>query len=281
MEVEEKGRESSLPRKPSPDPKGSMWNLIAFYLRFLRTERGETLRLMADMMGVAESTTSRIETGEQKLTERQADEIDKAWKTGGLLGLMVYYARRASDPDWFKTYTDQEQTAAVIRIFGNEIVPGLLQTEAYARALLGVGQALDAQKAVEHRMARQGILTRSTPPQLWVTVSENVLDWPVGGPQVMREQLARLVELADLPTVWLRIVRRSAGAYPGLDGPFMVLSGPDGDSDAFVEAPRAGRLVTDGDEVRWFMERFDRIGSKAESVDSSRELLKQAMERYT
>lgn len=257
-----------------------MWHLVAYYLRFLRTERGETLRQMADTMGVAESTTSRIETGEQKLTERHAEEIDKAWKTGGLLGLMIYYARRASDPDWFKTYTEQEQAAAVIRMFANEFVPGLLQTEAYARALLWAGQDPDPQKSLEHRMARQGILARATPPQLWVTISENVLDWPVGGPEVMRQQLARLVELADLPNVWLRIVRRTAGAYPGLDGPFHIMSAPDGDADAFVQAPRAGRLVTDSDEVRWFMDRFERIGSKAESVDASRELLKQAMEMY-
>ncbi|MFI0485325.1 helix-turn-helix domain-containing protein [Actinomadura sp. 9N215] len=257
-----------------------MWNLIAYYLRFLRTERGETLRLMADTMGVAESTTSRIETGEQKLTERQAEEIDKAWKTGGLLGLMVYYARRASDPDWFRTYTDQEVAAAVIRMFANSTVPGLLQTEAYARALLMSGQEPDPQKSLERRMARQGILARTTPPRLWVTISENVLDWPVGGPEVMREQLARLVEVAELPNVWLRVVRRAAGAYPGLDGPFLIMSGPDGDADVFVDAARAGRLVTDSEEVRWFMERFELIGSRAESVDSSIELLKQAMERY-
>lgn len=96
----------------------------------------------------------------------------------------------------------------------------------------------------------------------------------------MGEQLPRLVELAELPNVWLRIVRRTAGAYPGLDGPFHIMSAPDGDADAFVQAPRAGRLVTDSDEVRWFMDRFERIGSKAESVDASRELLKQAMEMY-
>ncbi|MGH2811881.1 MAG: Scr1 family TA system antitoxin-like transcriptional regulator, partial [Actinomycetota bacterium] len=165
-----------MSRRPSPNPKGSMWNLIAYYLRFLRTERGETLRRMADTMGVAESTTSRIETGEQKLTDRQAEEIDKAWKTGGLLGLMVYYARRASDPDWFKTFTDQELAAVVIRIFVCQYVPGLLQTEAYARAMLESGQEADPQKALERRMARQVILTRLTPPQLWVTISENVLD---------------------------------------------------------------------------------------------------------
>jgi hypothetical protein len=110
-----------------------------------------------------------------------------------------------------------------------------------------------------------------------VLLSESVLDWPVGGTEVMRSQLARLLELSELPHVTLRVVPRSAGAYEGLDGPFKVITVEEGEI-AFVEAPNGGRLVMDAAEVRGLRLRFDRIGAIALPIDSSRSLVKQIME---
>jgi hypothetical protein len=126
-------------------------------------------------------------------------------------------------------------------------------------------------------MARQELLSKPNPPDLWVLLSESVLDWPVGGTEVMRAQLARLLEFSELPHVTLRVVPKSAGAYEGLDGPFKVITVEEGEL-AFVDAPNGGRLVMDAAEVRGLRLRFDRIGAVAQPVDSSRSLIKQVME---
>jgi hypothetical protein len=127
-------------------------------------------------------------------------------------------------------------------------------------------------------MARQEILRRPVPPDVWITLAESVLDWPVGGRPVLIEQLARLMEISEHPNIVLRIVPKSAGAYDGLDGPFMVLSGKNGDT-TYVDAPNGGRLVVDSSEVQSFIDRFDRIGAHALPVDSSRSLIKEVMEK--
>lgn len=108
-------------------------------------------------------------------------------------------------------------------------------------------------------------------------LAQTVLEWPVGGPEVFKAQLARLLEVSELPHVSIRIVPSTAGAYEGLDGPFMILTGKE-DEVAFVEAPNAGRFVADDVEVKDFVTRFDRIGMLALPVGPSRELIKQIME---
>lgn len=264
-------------KKPA-DPRSSMWHLTGFYLRFLRTSQGITGADLAKIMGCAPSTVSRIEAGEQHLTEKHAASIDKRWKTGGLFALLLYYARRASDPDWFRSLTEHEQRATELRIFGPLHVPGLVQTEPYARSLMESGRNPDLENALARRMARQDLVTRVRPPDIWITMAEGVLDWPVGGAGVMREQLARLIELSKLPHIVLRVVPRTGGAYEGLDGPFQVLNTPDGNV-AFVEAAVEGRLVIDANDVNDFRNRFERIGAKALPQDLSRQLIEKAMDQ--
>ncbi|GAA3932977.1 helix-turn-helix transcriptional regulator [Actinomadura viridis] len=269
-----------MSRKDAADPRSSMWGLIGFYLRFLRTSKGLTGPDAAKIAGCAPSTISRIETGEQRMSDKHAERLDKAWKTGGLFGLLIYYARRASDPDWFESFLAQEQEANRIRMFAGQHVPGLLQTPDYARALLDAGRAKDKEASHKRRMARQKVLDRANPPELWVLLAQNVLEWPVGGRDVHRGQLALLLKLSELPHVSIRIVPTTAGANEGLDGPFMILTGGN-DELAFVEAPNAGRLVSEVDEVRDFLTRFDRIGMLALPIGASRELIKKIMEQMT
>ena len=124
----------------------------------------------------------------------------------------MVHALREPDGQWSKEHRDIEATASTIRISEAVVIPGLLQTPEYTHALALAGGATEeaAQAAVEERMSRQTILTRKNPPLLWVIIAETVLEWPVGGPEVMREQLAHLLELADKPNVGIRVVPRSA-----------------------------------------------------------------------
>ncbi|GAA2640628.1 DUF5753 domain-containing protein [Actinomadura fulvescens] len=267
-----------MAEKAAADSRASMWDLMGSHLRFLRKTRGLTGVDAAAVAACAPSTISRIETGEQHLTEKQAAKIDKAWNTGGILTWLIYYARRASDPDWFRSVTAHEEQADELRIFAALHVPGLVQNEDYARALLESGRDPDVQRSLADRMSRQKILTRRNPPDLWITLSENVLDWPVGDAGVMRRQLERLLELSWLRNVVFRVLPRSSGASEALDGPFRVVTTPDGPV-AFCEAAKEGRLVSEAADVNEFRNRFERICAKALSESQSRDMVCEKMER--
>jgi hypothetical protein len=126
-------------------------------------------------------------------------------------------------------------------------------------------------------MKRQEALSSTPPPQVWIMLDQGVIDQPVGSPKIMYEQLARLLELARLPNISVRVVPRNIGGHPGRDGSFKIMT-VDGADVAYTEACGGGRLVVDGTEVRSFRVRFDRIGDRALSVDASIGLIQQVME---
>jgi transcriptional regulator with XRE-family HTH domain len=253
---------------------------MAYYLRFQRMQHGMSGHALARLLNCARSSISRLENCEAKLTDAQAATLDREWNTGGTFTIMLWYARLGHDPNWFKNFTDSEGRASVLKIYSGQLIPALLQTPAYARALLVEGREPGIDALVEARMARQKILTNDSPADLWVVLAETALPCLVGGKAVMREQLARLIELSHLPNVMLRIVPNTAGANPGLDGPFKVIKVKEGQV-GYVEAPTGGRLVADTSEVDGLIDRFDRIGAVALPVDSSRSLIKHLMETMT
>jgi hypothetical protein len=172
---------------------------------------------------------------------------------------------------------DIESESSVIKVYEAQVVPGLLQLPEYARALIAESGVSNVEELVDERMSRQAILTREPPPVLLVLLTENVIDWPVGGPGLMRKQLAYLLEASERPNIGIRIVPRSAGAHFGMNGSFKIMTGASGDV-AFTEATGGGRLVPSASEVRDYVLRYDRIGQKALPEDQSRDLIKQIME---
>jgi hypothetical protein len=199
------------------------------------------------------------------------------WSLNGRFERMVRYAKRGHDPDWFGSYTEHEQQAMTIKAFGLALVPGLLQTAEYARALFIAGRISDIEQAITLRMSRQSVLTRDDPPELWVLLAEYVIETPIGGPEVMRGQLERLLNACDSPHVILRVVPKTAGAHVGLDGAFNLVYTPKYKA-AYLEAVGGGRLSDDKHEVERFALRFDRIGADALPQDVSRQRIVQAME---
>jgi transcriptional regulator with XRE-family HTH domain len=263
--------------KPSPDPKSSMWAWLAHDLRLYRTQRGLSGDAVAKLINCARSSISRLENGEAKLDEGQAAALDERWRTGGHFGTMLWYARLGHDPNWFKQHMDIESEASVIKVYEAQVVPGVLQIPEYAHALIAESGISNVDELVDERLSRQAILTREPPPVLLVLLTENVLDWPVGGPGLMRKQLAYLLEVSERPNIGIRVVPRSAGAHFGMNGSFKIMTGASGDI-AFTEATGGGRLVPSAPEVRDYVLRYDRIGQKALPEDQSRELIKQVME---
>lgn len=268
-----------MSHRPSPDPKSSMWALIAYYLRFCRLQRKLTGELLGEIIGCSKSTVSRLETGALQLTPEQAATLDRAWDTGGIFSFLVWYATLGHDPDWFRQYVDLECRASVIKTWQVDLVPGLLQTPDYARAGLATGNLQDAEAALEKRLARQSILDRPDPPMLWFLLSQTLLELPCGGPKVMRDQLAHIIDLSSRPNIGVRVVPKSVGHHPGLDGAFMLmtLTAPHMEV-AYVEAPGGGRLASSMAEVAAYALRYDQIGQHALPEGLSRDLIKQIME---
>ncbi|TDB84053.1 XRE family transcriptional regulator [Actinomadura sp. KC216] len=260
-----------------PDPQSSMWAWMAYQLRFQRIERSLTGDAVAKILNCSRSTISRLESGEAQLTDKQAAKLDKVWRTGGFFTFALWYARLAPSPQWLSSYTEFEARASLIHMFSGQLIPVLLQTPEYAHALLLAGRNKDVEGDLAKRLARQKLLTRPDPPELWVLLTENILTWPVGGVETMLAQLTHLRELAEQPNIIMRIVPRTSGASEALDGSFKVITVREGEI-GFIEAPTGGRLVMDADGARALRMRFDRIAAKAAPVDSTAELIKQAME---
>lgn len=265
----------------SIDPRSSIWDFLAYMLRFYREKHGLSLAQTAAILNISRQAVSHWEAGRNKPDIEHCRKLDQAWATGGVLELLHFYARTAHDPDWFGEYVRHEREATVVKVWGLSIVPGLFQTPGYARAMISTGLIDDteAEEALTKRLARQEIFTRQKQPLVWLLLNWTAIEQPMGGLDVMREQLARLLELSERPNVALRVVPKSVGAHIGLDGPFMTLTVGDRDI-GFAEAPIGGRLVLDPSEVRNLWIRYDRIGADALSRDETRTLIRQAMEGF-
>jgi transcriptional regulator with XRE-family HTH domain len=265
------------------DPDTSFKHWIASDLRFFREREELSLSQMGRIMGANRHTVSNIEHARDgwNMNEDHAKRLDVFLRLNDHFQRLVRYARTAHDPDWFVEYAMHEAKALAVRTYRLALMPGLLQTPEYARALLTEsGLVSDIDAAVDSRMERQEILTRQKPPLLWVLLDENVLHRPVGGTQVMRDQLTRLWETAESPHTTIRVVRQSSGFYLGLDGSFNSLTMAN-EELVFVEAPGGGRLIKDPTETREFGVRWDRIGASALPWDASRDLITEAMERFS
>lgn len=267
----------AMTAKPSPDPHSSMWAWMAYMLRFHRNARGLSGEAVGRILNCSKATVSRLESGTTRLDDKQAAALDKAWSTGGLFTIMLFYARLGHDPDWFKQHVDVEVRSSVIKVFEAQVVHGLLQTPDYARALYAAGGHANVDELVEERMARQAILSRTPPPVLWLLLTENALSWQIGGREVLREQLTRLLEASESPNIGIRIVPRDADAHDGINGSFKIMSGDFGDI-AYTEAQGGGRLVSSAEEVRSFQLSYDRIGHIALPAGPSRDLIKRILE---
>ena len=214
--------------------------LLGAQLRRLREAAGISAEDAGYEIRASRSKVSRMETGRVGLKLRDvedlltlygvADERERARVTGlASRSRQPEWWTRYADvlPGWFETYLGLESAAAVIRSFEAQFVPGLFQTEDYARAVTRLGHKTAPAKEIERRVGlrvkRQELLTRPQPPRIWAVMDEAVLRRPIGGTAVMRAQLRRLVEAARLPGVRLQVVPFARGGHAGASGSFSIL----------------------------------------------------------
>jgi hypothetical protein len=174
-----------------------------------------------------------------------------------------------------------EAKAAYISTYQAQLVYGLLQTEGYARAVLGVRSQENVDARVAARMERQRILDRETPPLMWVVLSEAVLHQEIGGREVMRDQLAHLSELRGREWVKVQILPFEAGAHAGLPGTFTLMRFDDDPDLVYTEDFVQGHMTANPTAVREGSLRYDHLQAAALSVDDSAALIARVMEeRY-
>lgn len=191
-------------------------------------------------------------------------------------------------PDWFSLYVSLEGAARLIRSYEPHFVPGLLQTEAYARGVMEAGtiaqQGSDTiERHVSLRMARQQLLEKPDPPHLWVIMDETVLCRPVGqGGDIMREQLDRLLEFAERDRVTLQIAEFAAGPHPGTYAPFSLFrfAEPELPDMAFTEYLTGALYLDSRAEVSAHLETLDHMTARAASAERTKKILRERRATY-
>lgn len=257
-------------------------------LNRLREQSGRSRAEVADLIGTTDTTIWRYETG---LSRPKPTDVAALLEVYGVTGPdrdeLLLMAREARKRGWwhrhrqtlkpgFETYLGLEAEAAVIRGYEAQAVPGLFQTEAYARAIIeataisGVPGEID--EKIQVRLARQELITRSIEPARFVALlDEAVLRRPVGGEEVMRGQFNRILELGKLPNVDLRVIPFAVGAHAGMDGQFYLLEFPDPeDLDlVYLEQSGSGLVLEDPEDIRRYTQMFGNLMAKALQPDDS------------
>ncbi|MDX2541214.1 helix-turn-helix domain-containing protein [Streptomyces sp. WI04-05B] len=184
-------------------------------------------------------------------------------------------------PGWFSMHVSLEGAASLIRQYEPHFVPGLLQTEEYALAVLqsgAIGQTRpeDIERHVALRMERQSLLTREGAPRLWVVMDETVLRRPVGGPEVMRAQIDRLLEATNLPNVTLQVAPFLSGPHPGTYGPFVLFrfAVPELPDMVYSEYLTGAIYLDSRTEVATHLEVMDRMAAQSATAHRTKEILR-------
>ncbi|MCX5394237.1 helix-turn-helix transcriptional regulator [Streptomyces sp. NPDC006482] len=267
-------------------------------LQDLRERAGLKREEAAKVLRVAPATVRRMETAEVALKvpyvqlllkeygipDSEAEAFVALTEEANLPG----WWQRFHDvlPGWFSMYVSLEGAAGLIRAYEPQFIPGLLQTEAYARAILrsgavgggsDAGKDEDAERHVALRMERQSLLTREDAPKFWVIMDETVFRRPVGdGPEVMRDQLDRLLEASELPNVTLQIAEFASGHHPGTYGPFVLFrfAMPELPDMVYSEYLTGAVYLDARPEVASHLEVMDRMAAQAATAQRTKEILR-------
>ncbi|WP_031191513.1 MULTISPECIES: helix-turn-helix domain-containing protein [Streptomyces] len=276
----------------------TFWRIVlGRRLTDLRERAGKSYEEAAREIGASSITIRRMEKAEVGLRRPSVRMLLEfygvpAAEAGEFMTLVDqanepgwWYKYRDVVPTWFSPYVALEDVATLIRPYEPHYVPGLLQTEDYARAVLSAGRhrtADELERRVTVRMKRQGRLHQEEDaPTLWALLEESVLLRPVGGPGVMRAQLQQVLDASRQPNVTVQILPLGLGAHPGTCGPFTVLRFkvrelPDG---VYVEDLASGEIRDRHDDVAMYLETLDHMAVQAATITESRQMLEEAIKK--
>ncbi|MFB6861101.1 helix-turn-helix domain-containing protein [Streptomyces virginiae] len=274
-----------MPAPKELDPSASLAALYGAKLRKLRIRAGLTQRQLGDKIPIAHSRIAQFELGNEVPPEDVNARLDLLLDADGDLIDLWGHIKRTPYPDWVRAFVALEAKAVKMLKYMAQAVPGLMQTESYARALLRISRPRDTDGQIEAlvcaRLDRQSILGGAAPPLLWCILDEAVIRRPVGGPEVMREQLDRVLVLADTPHVVVQVLPFKAGGHPVMGGSLTLLSFDRGQDVAYTEGSHSGELVETADEVAQYALAYDLLQAQALPPDESLTVIRSVMKEYS
>ncbi|MGI5430751.1 helix-turn-helix domain-containing protein [Streptomyces sp. CA-179760] len=285
--------------RPEPAPT-LLKMLVGVQLAGFREDAGLAQDQAARAVGFSPAKLSRIESGKGRRppTESDVRALLRLYNTDDYeVSVLVKLLQRAGEPGWWQRYDKRlmpewfdrlvglQEAAATIRTFEIQYVPGLLQTPAYTRAVVERGlpnaPAGEVERRVELRRHRARLLLRQEAPQLWAMIDESVLLRVLGSTDVMREQLAHLVEMAERPNVTVQIVPLSVtnASAPAIPVTYLRFGGLDLPDVVYLEHIKSANFLEDRDETEEYRIALDRLADEALKPRDSLELLRQTMEQ--
>jgi transcriptional regulator with XRE-family HTH domain len=271
--------------------------LLGSQLRNLRESRGISREDAGYTIRASGSKISRMELGRVSFKERDITDLLTLYGVDdpGERAALVDLARQANSPgwwhkysdvlpDWFQVYVGLEEAASLIRVYELQFVPGLLQTTDYCRAVVELGQRGASKEEIEHRvslrMERQKLLSRPNPPHLWAIVDEAVLRRPIGGVEVMRGQLERLILVAKEPHVTLQVMPFRVGGHAAESGPFTLMRFPEFDLPdvVYIEQLTSAVYLDKREDVERYTEVMERLGVESDPPERTTDILSRILE---
>ncbi|MER5361824.1 helix-turn-helix transcriptional regulator [Streptomyces sp. NPDC002785] len=263
------------------DPSASPLDYYGWELRRQREASNLKQGQLGDIIFCTGSLIGQIETTKKIPTRDFSERLDAALGTDGVFSRLIGLVLRSQLPTWFQPYAEMESCAAYISTYQAQLVYGLLQTEEYARAVLATGMPDDLESLVAARMERQRILERERPPLAWAVLDEAALHRPIGGREVMRKQLQRLLDFTDHRWMRIQVLPFAAGEHASLDGSFNLLRFDDDPDIVYTEDIVSGHMTANPDTVREASLRYAHLQAAALSVEDSAALITRVMEeRY-
>ncbi|WP_404816554.1 Scr1 family TA system antitoxin-like transcriptional regulator [Streptomyces thermolineatus] len=269
---------NSRPRKRGADGEWpGIWSGYGKLLKLFRERAGLTQQELAEALGYSCEQVASVEQGRRPAKSALTEAAERVLDAGGALRVLQDEVDLAKLPSFFQDFALIETEAVSRFSYDPLLVPGLLQTEEYARALFaGHCPPLDEEvldQHVEARLHRQKLLTRTPIAELCFIVGESALLNPVGGDEIMRGQLRRLLDRAAQRNVEIQVMPANRGFHPGLNGPFVLLETWEHQHVGYIESQGIGFVVGDPRKVSSLGLRYGKLRSQALNAEESARLI--------
>lgn len=264
-----------MPRPPSdlPDPGDDLWASLAALLRLLRGLVSWSQERTAEACNVERPTVAAWEKGRNRIPRDHCETLDKAWNTGGILEAQRHYAETYAGGPAIGDYIKDEKAASVIRMVTTNIIPALFQTGDYACALFAARGIQDVNDEVRKWLERQSIISKPHAPNITAIIDQSAFVHPPTR-DVLPEQVGRLIDLANLPNVRIRIISEAANWHIGLDGDLTIFS-VNGARRAYIAGQLGAHAIAGVNAADRIESRWEDISEVALPSEKSLQLLKE------